>query len=61
MRYCGFGVCLILVESIRSTKMSWDDAYKQLERELGREPSTGEVQVRMLEMAESKIESRQGD
>jgi hypothetical protein len=38
--------------------MSWDEAYKQLERELGREPGPGEVQQRMLELAEGKIENR---
>ena len=29
--------------------MSWDEAYKQLEQELGREPKPDEVQARMLE------------
>jgi hypothetical protein len=37
--------------------MSWDEAYKQLERELGREPTIGEVQKRMLEIAEWKIQN----
>jgi hypothetical protein len=32
--------------------MSWDEAYKQLEQELGREPTVDEVQRRMLETAE---------
>jgi len=37
--------------------MSWDEAYRQLEQELGREPTIGEVQKRMLEMAEWKIQN----
>ena len=36
--------------------MSWDEAYRQLEEELGREPSSGEVQKRMLEIAERQIQ-----
>ncbi|MHC4475271.1 MAG: hypothetical protein ACYTEL_06490 [Planctomycetota bacterium] len=39
--------------------MSWDEAYIQLEQELGRQPDPGEVQRRMLELAESKIEKQQ--
>ena len=31
-------------------KMSWDDIYKSLVAELGREPDSGEVQERMLEI-----------
>ena len=30
--------------------MSWDDIFKDLEEELGREPDSGEVQNRILEM-----------
>ena len=30
--------------------MSWDDIYKSLIAELGREPDSGEVQERMLEI-----------
>jgi len=41
--------------------MSWDDAYKELEQELGRKPRTDEVQVRMLELAEGKVEIPQSD
>ncbi|MHC4501249.1 MAG: hypothetical protein ACYS21_19305 [Planctomycetota bacterium] len=41
--------------------MSWDDAYRELEQELGREPSSGEVQERMLRMVESKTEREQHD
>jgi hypothetical protein len=32
--------------------MTWDDAYKQLEQELGRKPKIEEVQQRLLEMIE---------
>ena len=34
--------------------MSWDDAYKQLEQELGRKPHADEVQQRLLEILENK-------
>ena len=30
--------------------MSWDEIYRRLEDELGREPDSGEVQNRILEM-----------
>jgi hypothetical protein len=40
----------------KELKMSWDDAYNQLEQELGREPNADEVQRRMLEMAQSRIQ-----
>lgn len=30
--------------------MSWDDIFNDLEEELGREPDSGEVQNRILEM-----------
>lgn len=36
--------------------MSWDDIYKQLEQELGREPDSGEVQDRILEMLQTRYE-----
>lgn len=36
--------------------MSWDNAYNQLKQELGREPTIDEVQRRMLEMAEGRIQ-----
>ena len=36
--------------------MSWDDIYKQLEQELGREPDSGEVQNRILEMLQAQHE-----
>ena len=36
--------------------MSWDDAYNQLEQELGREPNVEEVQIKMLMIAKSRIE-----
>ena len=36
--------------------MTWDDAYKQLEQELGREPNVVEVQRRLLEMVEFSIQ-----
>jgi hypothetical protein len=35
--------------------MSWDEAYKQLKKELGREPRSDEVQKRMLEIAAQQI------
>ncbi|MHC4477003.1 MAG: hypothetical protein ACYTEL_15260 [Planctomycetota bacterium] len=35
--------------------MSWDEAYRQLERELDRPPTSDEVQHRMLELAQSRI------
>ena len=41
--------------------MSWDEAYRQLEQELGRQPSSGEVQKRMLEIVEGKTESDRSD
>jgi hypothetical protein len=37
--------------------MSWDEAYKQLEHELGRQPTSGEVQQKMLETARQKVET----
>ena len=36
--------------------MSLDDAYNPLEQEFGREPTIDEVQRRMLEIAESRIQ-----
>jgi hypothetical protein len=36
--------------------MSWDEAYNQLQQELGREPDSGEIQQRMLEIAEEMLE-----
>ena len=30
--------------------MSWDEIFKELEEELGREPNSSEVQNRILEM-----------
>jgi len=36
--------------------MSWDESYRQLKQELGREPNSGEVQKRMLEIAKRKIQ-----
>ncbi|MHC4646477.1 MAG: hypothetical protein ACYTBJ_13330 [Planctomycetota bacterium] len=41
--------------------MSWDEAYKQLRRELGREPNSGEVQQRMLEIAQGRTEEEPRD
>jgi hypothetical protein len=41
--------------------MSWDDAYRQLERELGRQPHSDEVQTKMLELAQGKAEKLQND
>jgi hypothetical protein len=41
--------------------MSWDDAYRQLEQELGRQPRTDEVQIKMLELAQGKVEKLQND
>ncbi|MHC4155290.1 MAG: hypothetical protein ACYST6_10270 [Planctomycetota bacterium] len=41
--------------------MSWDDAYRQLEQELGRQPRTDEVQIKMLEMAQGKVEKLKND
>ena len=35
--------------------MSWDEIYKQLEDELGREPDSGEVQNRILEMLDGQL------
>ena len=35
--------------------MTWDDAYNQLEEELGREPKMVEVQQRLLELAGIRI------
>ena len=35
--------------------MTWDDAYNQLEQELGRKPKMAEVQQRLLEMAGIRI------
>ena len=35
--------------------MNWDDAYNQLEQELGRKPKIVEVQQRVLEMANIRI------
>jgi hypothetical protein len=40
----------------KESKMSWDDAYNQLEQELGREPNVEEVQIKMLMIAKSRIE-----
>jgi hypothetical protein len=37
--------------------MSWDETYRQLKQELGREPNSGEVQKEMLEIAERKIQN----
>ena len=37
--------------------MSWDNAYKQLLKELGHEPTIHEVQEKMLKMAQSKLEN----
>ena len=37
--------------------MSWDDAYNQLEEELGRKPKIEEVQRRMLELADLDIQN----
>ena len=36
--------------------MSWDEAYNQLQQELGREPDSGEIQRKMLEIAEEMLE-----
>ena len=35
--------------------MSWDDAYKQVKEELGRDPKMVAVQQRLLEMANIRI------
>lgn len=37
--------------------MSWDEAYRQLQQELGREPNSSEVQKRMLEIAQRKTQN----
>lgn len=42
--------------SIKGKMMSWDEAYIQLEQELGREPHSSEVQKRMLEIAQRKLQ-----
>jgi hypothetical protein len=39
----------------KENKMSWDDAFNQLEQELGREPYVDEVQNKMLKIVESRI------
>ncbi|MHC4259639.1 MAG: hypothetical protein ACYSTF_04410 [Planctomycetota bacterium] len=36
--------------------MSWDEAYRQLKQELGREPHSSEVQRKMLEIAQQKLQ-----
>ena len=36
--------------------MTWDDAFNQLEHELGREPKVVEVQQRMLDIFEIRIQ-----
>ncbi len=41
--------------------MSWDEAYKQLKQELGREPNIGEVQKRMLEIVQGRMEEERYD
>jgi hypothetical protein len=41
--------------------VSWDDAYKELEQQFGREPQADEVQMRMLELAQGKVELLQND
>jgi len=38
--------------------MSWDEAYNQLRQELGREPDSGEIQQKMLEIAEEMLEQK---
>jgi hypothetical protein len=38
--------------------MSWDEAYNQLQQELGREPDSGEVQQKMLEIADVVLRER---
>jgi hypothetical protein len=39
----------------KEDRISWDDAYKQLEQKLRRVPNVDEVQRRLLEMAEVRI------
>jgi hypothetical protein len=34
--------------------MSWDKIYKLLQRQLGRQPSSGEVQQKMLEILQDQ-------
>ena len=40
----------------RNRTMSWDEAYNQLQQELGREPNSGEIQQKMLEIAGEMLE-----
>ena len=35
--------------------MSWDEIYRLLEKELGHEPDSGEVQNRILEMLDEQF------
>jgi DNA-directed RNA polymerase specialized sigma subunit len=42
--------------SIKEKMMSWDEAYRQLKQELGREPHSSEVQRKMLEIAQQKLQ-----
>ena len=56
-RYFISASCLLIIETNeRNRTMSWDEAYSQLQQELGREPDSGEVQQKMLEIAEVHIE-----
>jgi len=41
--------------------MSWDQAYKQLEVQFGREPTCHEVQRRMLEIAQAQVKQQKRD
>ncbi|MHC4214086.1 MAG: hypothetical protein ACYSWP_12005 [Planctomycetota bacterium] len=43
-------------DSERNRTMSWDEAYNQLQQELGREPNSGEIQRKMLEIAQGLLE-----
>ena len=38
--------------------MSWDEAYNQLQHELGREPDSSEIQRKMLEIAEELLDKK---
>ena len=46
--------------SIKGKMMSWDEAYKQLKQELDREPHSSEIQRKMLEIAQQKIQNECG-
>jgi len=41
--------------------MSWDQAYNELRKKLGREPTVAEIQNKMLEIARARLEEPQNN